>query len=1737
MQSTLKKALLTCLLLWAVNYAFAQRTLTNSRYQSYYTYIYKITTADVAKLYKSPDRLIDEKILHNPVDSFKTDKHWENTLPPGNYLRVSAIKNKLNYELIENHTAFIKLLHNDYDQRFIFLDKQGKVINNAVVYFNEKPIAYDDKSHTYQVKKSKEANVVRVDYAGLSNFFVVKENDDYRPYNNDTKRSWLQAVWASIKGIFKKSNKNSDYSYNPGAYTGYMIFNKSMYKPNDTVKFKAFIFNAASKKPVTQKSLLVKLKKGYGKEDKTIGTVTRYRNGGFEYSFVLKDTLDLQLDQFYNISLVDPAPGKKAKQGDNDNKASLISGGFKYEEYELKATTFNMRLDKKEHWRGNPLIAYFKATDENDLPSPDGRVSLTLLRNGANNYNNKYTFVPDTLWKHDFKLEQVGETKLIIPDSIFPAADVSYRIEARFLNSENESRFSSQYVNFSNEKFNITTELKGDTLIASYQQLGKDIKANAFISAIDANDDTLSKIKVTLPSKTIINPSALSYNIETDSTETEIDLKNFQANVFIAGERTADSLFVRISNPRNLHLWYSVFAGDKLIDAGDGNNISYKKAYSKGEIVTFWVNYIWGGESKSEHTGILYRKDVLTINVKQPVSVYPGQQAKTDIVVTDVDGKPVADADLTAWALTRKFNYNVPYMPYMGPKYTTRKSKTPFESDKADADGNLTLNWKRWSKEMGLDSITYYQFTHPKTMYRIEEPGVDTITQIAPFIVKDGDIIPVHILYIDEKPVYFSQTQQLERYSFKVSPGKHMLRFRTSHQYIELDSVIVEPSKKLIISLNANAFPLDKQSDTLSTYEADLINNYLITVVDNFNLKMAMIRQDDRLFFLNPSTVPGNYYRQVLTGPLSDKSTCFDLQNEIPRQFVADPGYKFTFEPGLLKQKSIATKYPFNTKLSSAQGATDYTQYVLTWQEANNIWQHNLENRNHDTQLFNNDETPDGEAGQLTIQRDVIKNEHNELIKNIIIYRENYPDFIRIYPGSFTDFDRLPAGKYKLFFLLHNDNYDIAENIVIKPHGVNFYKIRVLPLHARDSVSIKISNVINSRSGGYNNRDHDIENDALKLKEAFNEHYIDTKNFTDVITGHVTDKKENSSIPGVSVKVKGTTLGTMTNKTGDFTIKVPAHGKLIFSFIGYRSQEVEIKHGANFKIALEEDNRALQEVVIVGYGSQRKESVTGSVFVIKDIPVANVMTLLQGKVAGLTMKMDTTSYGYVRLRGVNTSSPTDKVIYVVDGVIVPGLDGIKPGDISEMDVLKGPAAAALYGSRAANGAIIVNTKKKTEIPQTADPSQVGSEQVLRKNFSDYAYWQPKLTTDAQGHASFTTTYPDDITNWRTFIAAVTDHQQTGFAESQVKSYKPVSANFIAPQFAVAGDELNLIGKVLNYTALPVNLNRSFTYNGKLLKQGTFDVKNSKIDTLNIVADATDSLTFEYSIKRDNGYSDGERRKIPVIEQGIKETKGIFEALNNDTTVNLKFDPLLGPVTFRAEASVLPALAEEARKLREYKYLCNEQLASKLIGLLNERRIKKFLGEPFKYGKNITEVIKKLQDNRKSTGTWGWWKDTDEELWISLHAVNALLEAQQDGYQIQLDNKKLTDYLVYQLESYKGSDKLTCLELLYKLNAQVDYAKYADAITKENATIKSKTGYPPTSYDKLRLLLLKQQTGLAIKTDSLLLTQHHTMFGNIYWGEESYRFFDNSIQISALAYQILKADGKHTNLLAKIRGYF
>jgi TonB-dependent SusC/RagA subfamily outer membrane receptor len=1351
MQQLFTRTLTILTLLIACSNAFAQRPLTTSRQSSYYTYIYKLNSTDVLAFYKTPEKPIDEKLLHNPVDSFRTFAYWKNTLPPGNYLRVFAEKNKLNYKLIENRSAFVKLIKNSHELRFILVDVNGNRIESAEAFLNNQIVHLDTHTRTYTAKMANRM-LLKVDYAGVTNYHLLNPNSSV--FTGFLSKRWFRARWAGVKKMFhKKSEYDDEYKNRErleqlSDYSGFMVFNKPKYKPLDTVKLKAFIINKGSKKPLTAKRLLVRVQDGPGDDGKIIGYVNSYRDGGFEYSFVLNqaitDSLDMTLDDDYYVSLEDPS-GIKYKladyKGEDDDEKYLsqrkvyAASKFSYEEYELGSIKFSTRADQREHQRGIPLAVYLKATDENDLPVADGRASLTLVTSSVRQYKSSKVFVPDTLWQHKFNLDAIGETKVIIPDSIFPKADIDYNINADFWNSNNEHKTSTQYyIAYKQSNYKIQTDLIGDFLKITGLQKGVKSNFGARLYTVNTQQDTSAAINIVLPTTIPVDRAIKQYIIAIDSTSTNIFLSNWDAAPLTDGYHTADSLFISVQKTRNTPFWYWVFDDSKIIACGEADSLSYKIKHAGHSNVRVVVNYLWGGEIKSTSFSVPYPDKMLTINVKQPVSVYPGQKVKTEIEVKDARGNPVPNADITAWALTGKFdNYYPPYLPYLGKLYPYKRFRPDVSLQKAKGVGELTLNWAKWSKELGLDSIAYYQLTHPAPIYKIEEPAPDSLTQIAPFIIKNGDITPIHVLFIDENPVYFSQAEQLQRYSFAVSPGRHSLRFRTLTQSILFDSVIVHKGNKLILgitpdTLSSRLIHLTKMPDTLNRYEAALLGKYMIRVVNNFDLRMATIEQNDRLLLLNP--VPGknrHNYNEILAGPLNNKSATFSLRGEYPVPFITEPDYLYFIEPGFLKQKSVPLKNLFNKDLSAGTPVADYTQYVLTRPEADTIWQRYLDLRSHSTQLFKNEPIPWKGSGKFAISISE-KVKKAPFIKNIIIYRNGEPDFIRIFTGNTTQFDRLAAGTYRLFFLLEKERYYIQNDVTIKPNGINFYEVNITP-RARDSVSIKINNIIAQRTGGFTPADMETHNDALKLMEAFNAAYTNYELFPDVMQGIVVADDDGLPVPGCRVRIKGTKNEVFTSSTGKFSIKVPLSGVLMFSFLGYNEQLVPIQPGRTIRVSLSANVNMLGEVVVTGAMGVKRHSANLSYSV----------TSVSGTDLG----------GKVLLRGNRSLAASSGPLIIVDGVLVPGMgmDGIAADSIAEISTLKDAAATAIYGSEASNGVIIINTKKgKRLAAANAGLPHVVDAMALRKNFSDYAYWQPKLKTDENGKASFTTVFPDDITN-------------------------------------------------------------------------------------------------------------------------------------------------------------------------------------------------------------------------------------------------------------------------------------------------------------------------------------------------------------------------------------------------------
>lgn len=273
------------------------------------------------------------------------------------------------------------------------------------------------------------------------------------------------------------------------------------------------------------------------------------------------------------------------------------------------------------------------------------------------------------------------------------------------------------------------------------------------------------------------------------------------------------------------------------------------------------------------------------------------------------------------------------------------------------------------------------------------------------------------------------------------------------------------------------------------------------------------------------------------------------------------------------------------------------------------------------------------------------------------------------------------------------------------------------------------------------------------------------------VSGKVTDES-GSAMPGVNVVVKGTSTGTTTDADGAYSLEAPSESVLVFSFIGYATQEVSVGARTSIDVSLVLSAEQLSEVVVIGYGEVRQEAVTGSVVSLKgdamrEVPSPNITTALQGRLAGVDLTQNSSKPGatmQIRIRGTRSLTATNDPLIVLDGIPFFGsLGDISPTDIKSIDILKDASSTAIYGSRGANGVILVTTNKgiKGQKAQITYNGYYGIKEVFAKypmmNGSQIA----QLRTDAN---MYTTPGldedPSTNTDWQDLLydnAFVTSH--------------------------------------------------------------------------------------------------------------------------------------------------------------------------------------------------------------------------------------------------------------------------------------------------------------------------------------------------------------------------------------------
>lgn len=353
-----------------------------------------------------------------------------------------------------------------------------------------------------------------------------------------------------------------------------------------------------------------------------------------------------------------------------------------------------------------------------------------------------------------------------------------------------------------------------------------------------------------------------------------------------------------------------------------------------------------------------------------------------------------------------------------------------------------------------------------------------------------------------------------------------------------------------------------------------------------------------------------------------------------------------------------------------------------------------------------------------------------------------------------------------------------------------------------------------------------------------------------LIKGRVADDK-GGGLPGVTVLVKGTTNGTTTDPAGNYALTVPTGAEtLVVSFIGYNAQEIAVNNRTAIDVTLTPDVKALEEVIVVGYGTQRKRDITAAVSNINmadigEVPATNVTRLIQGQAAGVVVKQKNGTPGSpleVRVRGIGSLGAGSDPLYVIDGFAVGTSVGqnLNPNDIESISVLKDAAATAIYGARGSNGVVLITTRNaqegKVSLSLTADygvQNIPDSRKVTVLNGVEFAQFKKEVFIDGFRHTQkreplleeipLGYRYPEQTkysTNWYEEIlhnnAPFADYNMTlASGRGPVKSV--LSVGYFTEQGAIIktnydriSARTNLSGEVNKFITIGVNVNGSYS---------------------------------------------------------------------------------------------------------------------------------------------------------------------------------------------------------------------------------------------------------------------------------------------------------------------------------------
>ncbi|AIZ65404.1 hypothetical protein PK28_17175 (plasmid) [Hymenobacter sp. DG25B] len=1093
----------------------AQQRLAHARQRSYYTKVFRLTEPQTQLLYNQGLSRARQEFFTAAVDSFPTDSltaGMTRPLPLGYYLVAHTQGAQLVYWLRTVSRLQVAVLNNQADLVLTVRDSSGQLLRDAQVRLHRRRVPLDPLTGTYRLAKGGREGLLAITQDGRTTYHLLERK---RPYGWE-KRGWVKralfsfplsllsspvrTLWHDLhnasytnerivgllRSIFneevryerqeQRERKREEY------WVSYLALSKPHYRPSgDTLRLKARVLRRRDGKPSTDPLDLMLQSQG---KVKKVATLRPVRPGSYLYTLPLTDTLGLQADRNVTLYLQDRQEITRAEET------------FYFHDYELKNTHYTLRAAQTIHRAGTAQAFYLRGTDANELPLLDARVRLVVLPLEVRELGRPTVFVPDTLWTTSQALDPVGETRINLPAGVLPATALRYRVEATFLNADQEQHVAKETITYHLDPAELTLTLQGDSLQLRYLVHGQSVPQAATLERWAENGPLgpVAGQKVQLPLSLPVQPHVARYVLrDAQGHRAELRLSEANAGLSVQSDRTRDSLYVAVENPHRIPFWYFLYRGNQLMQRGTGTSWQVALRTPARESWFVSLHYLWGGEIQAAEYRIQLPQKALLIQAEQPAVAYPGQHLRLHYTVTDASGEPAAGVDLTSYAYTTKFAAPTApalpdFEPYRPGRIAGRRFSlgTAFDSSpQKPAAQILGDTWPQWRERLGLGSLRFYQFLYPDQGRFLEyRPAPGGITQLAPFVVDSGRIAPVAAVYVDGVPVYIREINAQEPYAIVADSGYHTIALRTATRLITLEQVYLRQGHKLTLSIDpAYVQPkvqLEKRPAQFTQAEQATLNRYLLPVETDRRggVSGSTLRQGNRLQVIAAGkTVYKRNKPVVLGGPFRPDSVLYREPTGLRQKFLLEPAYQYHFAPGLLKMTSMEP-HAFQSLPAFLASSDSLPLRGFAYTEA-------AVRQLFPTPVFRPfirlrlDDTVQTRAGQGTLELW----RRNDLPQPLytLVTQPGRPGFVRLLRHA-PAIEGLPPGTYQVTVLLTDSTCLQPAPVLVRAQGTTYLQLRPQDQRQPGPASRRVLAEVQQRAQQEVARVHDLATREIKVK-------------------------------------------------------------------------------------------------------------------------------------------------------------------------------------------------------------------------------------------------------------------------------------------------------------------------------------------------------------------------------------------------------------------------------------------------------------------------------------------------------------------------------------------------------------------------------------------------------------------------------------------------------------------------------